>query len=85
MIAAAKAKDANGLSIIANFPKSGWRPGTASSDVDAYSLPSIHDMSRIEAITLGAIVALVNGQARVEGDVPIKLGADGRIELDIGG
>ncbi len=61
MIAAASAKDQAGLKVHADTPREARR-GTGSSDVNPIR---DHDWQRISAITLGAIVALVNGPAHV--------------------
>jgi hypothetical protein len=75
MIAATSAKDQNGLKVMADTPRrhSGSpdtfspnkRLGTADSDVNP--IRDTVDWQRVRAITLGAIVVLVNGAA-VPGD-----------------
>ncbi len=59
MIAARCATDQQGLKIVADIPRN-RNPQTPSD---------IHDYDRIKAITLGAIVALVNGPAHVDAEV----------------
>lgn len=69
MIAARSATDEQGLRAFAQLPRLAdgvplpERPGTSSSDVNA--IRDFTDYQRINAITLGAIVALVSGPATV--------------------
>lgn len=73
MIAARTARDERGLRVMADTPRraphpSAMRSGTTDSDVNPLMLDTI-DWPRIQAIALGAIVALVNGPCRLSDEV----------------
>ena len=72
MIAARTVTDEQGLRIMADTPRRAptqttMRLGTADSDVNP--MMDAVDWPRIQAITLGAIVALLNGPCRLSDEV----------------
>jgi hypothetical protein len=71
MIAVRSCTDEKGLKVFADTPRRAPHavPGTANSD--ANPIVDCTDWPRIQAITLGALVALANGPVRIGGYVEI--------------
>lgn len=65
MFAATRIRDASGLRVVPDMPTRAPSPETGSPIVDRT------DRQRVRAITLGALVALLNGPVRPSDEIPI--------------